>query len=252
MTRIVAVSLSKGGVGKTTTAVNLAAALAAIGRRVLLIDTDTQGQAGQALGANGDVGLAELVLGEASPSEAIVEARPDLHLLAGGPRLAAVNSKIEEAPYRREYFLADALEELKDYDYIILDTAPGWDQLQANVLFYAEELLAPVSLEPMAAQGLIGFLSHMQRVNKARQKSGDSDLQLRYVLPTGLDRRVKQSGEILAQLEASFGDVLCRPIRYNVRLSEAPAHGQHIFEYDAASAGAKDYAELTRKVVGDE
>lgn len=248
MTRIIAISLSKGGVGKTTTAVNLAAALAAIGRRVLLIDTDTQGQAGQALGVNGDVGLAELVLGEASAGEAIARARPGLDLLAGGPRLAAVKQEIARTEFRAEETLAGKLGPIgARYDYVILDTAPGWDPLQANVLFYAREVLAPVSLETMAVKGLVTFVQRLTDIQRYRP-----DLQLRYVLPTGLDRRVKQSGEILAQLEASFGALLCHPIRYNVRLSEAPAHGQHIFEYDEASAGAEDYAALTRRVVGDE
>lgn len=248
MTRIIAVSLSKGGVGKTTTAVNLAAALSLIDRRVLLIDTDTQGQAGQALGINGDVGLAELVLGEASPDEATTEARPGLDLLAGGPRLAAVKQVIARADFRGEETLTDALDRIRTpYDYIILDTAPGWDPLQANVFFYAHEILAPTSLETMAVKGLVAFVQRLGEIQRYRP-----DLQLRYILPTGLDRRVKQSGEILAQLEASFGDVMCRPIRYNVRLSEAPAHGQHIFEYDEKSAGAEDYAELTRRVLEDE
>lgn len=248
MTRIIAISLSKGGVGKTTTAVNLAAALSLAGRRVLLIDTDTQGQAGQALGVDSDVGLAEAVLNEVVAADAIVSVRPGLNLLAGGTKLAVVKQEIARAEMRAEETLANALGDIGDsYDYVILDTAPGWDPLQVNVLCYAYEVLAPVSLEAMAVQGLVAFIERLAVIQRYRP-----ELQLRYVLPTGLDRRVKQSEEILGQLQEHFDELLCQPIRYNVRLSEAPAHGQHIFEYDEKSAGAEDYAELARRVIADE
>lgn len=247
MTRILSVSLSKGGVGKTTTAVNLSAALAISGRRVLLIDTDTQAQAGKALGLRPELGLADFMLGHASYEEAIVEARPNLHLLAGGHRLAAVKQVIAEADMRQEETLSAALMPYaQHYHYVILDTSPGWDNLQINVLFFARELLTPVNLEVLSLDGLIEFTRRIEEVKRYHE------VELRYVLPTALDRRVKQTGEILPQLKAHFNGAVCKPIRYNVRLSEAPAHGQHIFEYDPQSNGAEDYAELTRRIVKDE
>lgn len=247
MTRIIAIALTKGGVGKTTTAVNLAAALARLGRQVLLVDTDTQGQAGDALGLSPAVGLADVLMATSTAAEAIIEARPGLDLLSGGPELAAAKRAIARVDFRGEETMRKALRPLVSrYDYILVDTSPGWDPLQVNVLFFAGEVLAPVSLETLALRGLINFLARVEDVQ------AHHGLQLRYIVPTALDRRVKQSGEILGQLRAAFGELVCRPIRYNVRLSEAPAHGQHIFEYAGRSAGAADYAALTGRVLQDE
>jgi chromosome partitioning protein len=247
MTRIISISLSKGGVGKTTTAVNLSAALAIAGRRVLLIDTDTQAQAGKSLGLRPEIGLADLMLGHASFDAVVVKARPNLDLLAGGHRLAAVKQVIAEADMRQEETLSAALMPyVPQYNYVILDTSPGWDNLQINVLFFAQEVLTPVNLEVLSLDGLIEFSRRIEEVRRYH------DVELRYVLPTALDRRVKQTSEIFPQLKAHFGEAVCSPIRYNVRLSEAPAHGQHIFEYDRTSNGARDYVALTRRIVNDE
>lgn len=247
MTRIISISLSKGGVGKTTTAVNLSAALAIAGRRVLLIDTDTQAQAGKSLGLRPEIGLADFMLGQVEFDKAIVKARPNLDLLAGGHRLAAVKQVIAEADMRQEETLSAALAPyIPQYHYVILDTSPGWDNLQINVLFFAKEILTPVNLEVLSLDGLIEFTRRIEEVQKYH------DLALRYVLPTALDRRVKQTEEIMPQLTQHFNGAVCTPIRYNVRLSEAPAYGQHIFEYDPQSNGAKDYAALTRRIVNDE
>lgn len=247
MTRIISISLSKGGVGKTTTAVNLSAALALTGRRVLLIDTDTQAQAGKALGLRPEHGLADLMLGHADFAAAAIEARPNLHLLAGGHRLAAVKQVIAEADMRQEETLSAAVQPYATYyDYVILDTSPGWDNLQINVLFFAQEILTPVNLEVLSLDGLIEFTHRIEDVRRYH------NVALRYVLPTALDRRVKQTAEIMPQLAVHFGERVCEPIRYNVRLSEAPAHGQHIFEYDPQSNGAQDYLDLTRRIVADE
>jgi chromosome partitioning protein len=248
MSRIIAVALSKGGVGKTTTAVNLAAALSLAKKRVLLIDTDTQGQAGQALGVNASVGLAEVVSDGIPLKAAITRARLNLDLLTGGPRLAGVKREIARAEFGGERILDRALNALdNNYDHVIIDTAPGWDALQVNVLFYAREVLAPVPLETMAVQGLVTFMNRIGAIQEYNQA-----LQLRYVLPTGLDRRVKQSSEILGQLQERLGALVCEPIRYNVRLSEAPAHGLHIFEYSPGSVGAADYATLALRILSDE
>jgi chromosome partitioning protein len=242
--RKIVVSLSKGGVGKTTTAVNLAAGLAMSGSNVLLVDTDTQGQAGSMIGFKPETGLAELMLGECEPEKAVVEARKNLYLLAGGRTLAGIQRLIVRKEFGGEQTLSEALSVLDGkFDYVIVDTPPGWGAMTINVLFYAEEILAPVSLEVMTLQGLLEFEQSLKAIQEYHQ-----GLVLKYVLPTFLDRRVKKSTEILEMLRGHYGELVCDPIRYNVRLSEAPGFGQTIFEYDANSPGAKDYGKLTKRI----
>jgi chromosome partitioning protein len=251
--RKIAVALSKGGVGKTTTAINLAAGLARAGRRVLLVDMDTQGQVSKALGLRPAAGLAEMVMEERQPEEVVVEARVTsashgIWLLAGGRSLAGLKRVIARKDFGGEQTLAEALVPLEGrYDYVLVDTAPAWDTLTVNALFYASEVLIPVSLEVMALQGLIEFVRSLAPIQRYH-----ADLSLRYVLPTFMDRRVKKSEEILAQLHSYYAELTCEPIRYNVRLSEAPGYGQTIFEYAPRSAGAQDYQRLTERIVRDD
>jgi len=245
--RKIAVSLSKGGVGKTTSAVNIAAGLARAGCSVLLIDTDTQGQAGRALGVKPEIGLVELITEEASPEEAIQEVREKLYLLAGGRSLAGLKRLIDRKDFRGERTLADGLESLDGhYDYIVLDTAPGWDSLTVNVLFYTDEILAPVSMEVLTLTGLIYFQESIASIQEYRP-----ELEIKYILPTFYDRRVKKSEEILSQLQAAYPEQLCSPVRYSVRLSEAPGYGQSIYEYAPGTTGAEDYQRLTERIVRD-
>lgn len=245
--RKIAIALSKGGVGKTTTAVNLAAGLARAGAKVLLIDTDTQSQAAASLGVDREIGLAEVISEELRPDQAVIEIRDRLWILAGGATLAGAKRNITRKDYGAEHTLSKALDSLNGhYDFVILDTAPGWDALSINVLFYAKEVLAPVSLEALAVRGLASFVNRIQDIQEYSK-----DLQLRYLLPTFLDYRVRKSQEILAQLETYFGESLCQPIRYNVKLSEAAGRGLSIFEYAPGSPGAEDYQRLTEKVLSD-
>jgi chromosome partitioning protein len=249
--RKIAVAMAKGGVGKTTTAVNLAHGLALQGFRVLLVDCDTQNQVAKFLGVKAPHGLYEFIKGTDAQGqtlarqEAVCPARPNLWVLAGGIGLVELKHWLGEQPREvRQTVLAQSLVPREGaLDFLIFDCAPGWDVLSVNVLMAAHEVLCPVALQGPALEGLktfFGYLMSAQRLNR--------DLELRYVLPTLYDRRTRQSSEIHSHLRKLFCKQICDPIHYNVRLSEAPSCGQSIFEYHNRATGAADYAQLVRRV----
>ena len=242
--RKIAFANTKCGVAKTTSCVNVGAGLALRGCRTLLIDLDSQGHVTKSLGVQTGEGLAELVQGDASLKEVQIEARENLFVIAGGKALPGVKRLISRRDIRSELVLSEALEDLRGYDFVLLDTAPSWDVLNVNCLFYADELLIPVSMEVLALQGIGDFLGRVDQIQRYRE-----GLRIQGIIPTFYDARVKKSAEILEQLERYFRDALCPPVRYNTRLSEAPGFGQHIFEYAKKSNGAADYARLAERLV---
>ncbi|HRV75750.1 MAG TPA: ParA family protein, partial [Caldisericia bacterium] len=129
-------------------------------------------------------------------------------------------------------------------DYVILDTAPSWDVLNVNGLIYCNEILIPVSLEALTFQAISDYQESIKTVSRYNDK-----LELKYVLPTFFDKRVKKSDELLLQLKKVFNGLVCEPIRYNVKLSESPAFGRSIFEHASHSHGAIDYAKLIKRVL---
>ncbi|WP_300459811.1 AAA family ATPase [Desulfobacula sp.] len=245
--RKICVTLSKGGVGKTTTSVNLSAGLALAGHKVLLVDTDTQGQSAYNLGKKPRAGLTELLTKELAPEECIIRARKNLWLLAGGKSLAGVKRIIDRKSFGAEWTLSEAMKGLDHrYDFIIIDTAPGWDQLIVNVLFYATEVLVPVALEVMPLQGLSEFMKSLGSIQKYRK-----EIVLKYIVPTFMDTRIKGPETIYSQLEKLYSEYMCDPIRYSESLSEAPSYGKSIFEFAPGCTAAADYKALVRKVTRD-
>src|SRR5215207_6348143 len=241
--RKIAFSNAKGGVAKTTTCVNIGAGLSLAGYRVLLVDLDSQGQVTKSLGMDADVGLTELVHGEVELGDVQLEARENLFVIAGGRTLSGVKRLISRRDMRSEMVLTEALETLNGYDYVLLDTAPSWDVLNVNCLFYADELLIPVSMEVLALQGIGDFLGAVKQVQRYRE-----ELHILGIVPTFYDQRVRKSAEILKQLKRYFPGLVWPPVRYNSKLSEAPGFGQHIFEYAKRSNGAADYARLAERL----
>ncbi|MCA1944804.1 MAG: zinc-ribbon domain-containing protein [Desulfovibrio sp.] len=243
--RSIAVMISKGGVGKTTTAVHLAAGLALNNFKTLLVDCDTQGQAAFMLGIRPNDGLASLILGDAPPDKAMLKARENLWLLSGGKSLAKVKRHITRKDYAGENTLAEALRPIeRAFQFIILDTSPSWDSLTVNVLFYAQELLAPISLEVMTIQGLAEFLR-----NFASLRKHNPAVTLKYLLPVFLSKPSKNSQAILESLEKFYGKYLCTPIRYSPVLAEAPAYGMTVYEYAGRDGVVEDFRELLKDVL---
>ena len=241
--RKVAFTNAKGGVAKTTTCVNIGAGLALAGFRTLLVDCDTQGHVTKSLGVQAGEGLAELVQGDADLRDVQIEARENLFVIAGGGALAGVKRLIARRDMRSELVLSEVLKDLRGYDFVLLDTAPSWDVLNVNCLFYVDEILIPVSMEVLTLQGIGDFLGRVNQVQHYRE-----NLLTWSIIPTFYDGRVRKSAEILEQLERHFPDAVWPAVRYNARLSEAPGFGQHIFEYAKKSNGAVDYARLAERL----
>jgi len=244
--------MAKGGVGKTTTAVNLAHGLASLGKRVLLVDCDTQGQVAKFLGEKPPYGLYEFVTEHRENgqtigrNDTIYPSRQNLWILDGGIRLVELKYWLGEQPREiRQTVLAKKLVPRDGaLDFLIFDCAPGWDVLSVNILMAATEVLCPVALQGPSLQGLKTFFRYLQSTQKL-----NPDLRLKYILPTMFDRRTRHSHDIFNQLKKYFSRQVCDPVYYNVRLSEAPACGQTIFEYAARAQGAQDYQNLIRRVM---
>ena len=250
MTRTVAIANQKGGVGKTTTAVNLAAGLALNEKRVLLIDLDPQGNAGSGLGHPGvkiTKGIYEVLAGGISLADALVETEvAGLHLVPSGQRL--VGAEVELAGVeRREYRLKEALQDIEDrYDFIFIDAPPSLGFLTLNALTAAKSVLVPVQCEYYALEGL----SHLLGAIRLVQQGLNPTLQIEGVLLTMYDNRLNLSQQVLEETRRFFAERVYRTvIPRNVRLSEAPSFGKPVVVYDPHCAGSSSYMSLAREVI---
>lgn len=248
--RTIAVAIAKGGVGKTTTAVHLAAALANMGRKVLLVDCDSQDQVSRFLGVRDQVraGLSHFLVGRTAEERngAVLEVRENLWMLAGGVGLTELKRWLGKQP-KSETVLKDRLVPRDGaLDYVIYDCAPGWDILSVNILCAVEEVLSPVTLQAPALEGLKAFITYIQSAQKLNPV-----LTLKYLVPTMFDKRLKQSRGYLANLQKAFPAQICEPIRSTVRFSEAAGLGKTLFEHHSEAIGAGDYQQLAWRVDAD-
>jgi len=249
--RIIAVTNQKGGVGKTTTAVNLGAALADQGFRVLVVDLDPQGNATTGLGLNTrdlQSSMYEVILHDASIDDCI-EATSVRNLFVAPASLDLAGAEIELVPaFSRELKLRKALEEVEsDYDYVFIDCPPSLGLLTVNSLAAATEVLVPIQCEYYALEGLGQLLRNVTLV----QKNLNQALELSAIVLVMYDARTKLSDQVVQEVKGHFGDKVCRTIvPRTVRLSEAPSYGQPITAFDPTSRGAIAYRELAKEVSG--
>ena len=250
MCRVISIANQKGGVGKTTTAMNLAASLGVLEKKILLIDADPQANATSGVGYNPqeiEVGIYECIINKAQVNECILKTKsPNLDLLPAninlvGAELELVN--IEE----REYMLQKALIPVKDdYDYIIIDCAPSLGLLTVNSLAASDSVIVPIQCEYFALEGLGKLLNTIKVV----QQRLNINLEIEGLLLTMYDTRLRLSNQVVEEVKAHFQDMVFKTIIHrNVRLGESPSFGETIVIHDATSKGAINYLNLASELL---
>ncbi len=250
MGKIIAIANQKGGVGKTTTSVNLAASLGVLEKKVLLIDADPQANATSGLGIDVDsvaVGTYQLLEHTNAAEEAIVEtASPNLDLIPAHIDLVAIEIELVDKE-AREYMMQKAISQLRDrYDYILIDCAPSLGLLTLNALTASDAVIIPIQCEYFALEGLGKLLNTIKSVQKIHNK----ELDIEGLLLTMYDSRLRLSNQVVEEVQKHFSEMVFDTIiQRNVRLSEAPSYGESIINYDAGSKGASNYLSLAQELI---
>lgn len=250
MGKIIAIANQKGGVGKTTTSVNLAASLGVLEKKVLLIDADPQANASSGLGIeveDVEIGTYQILEHSNTPQEAIVKSTsPNVDVIPAHIDLVAIEIELVDKE-NREYMLKQALASIKnEYDYILIDCAPSLGLLTLNALTAADSVIIPIQCEYFALEGLGKLLNTIKSV----QKIHNAELDIEGLLLTMYDTRLRLSNQVVEEVQKHFNDMVFKTIiQRNVKLSEAPSYGESIIAFDATSRGASNYLSLAEEVI---
>ena len=250
MGKIIAIANQKGGVGKTTTCVNLAASLGVLEKKVLLIDADPQANASSGLGVDVDsveIGTYQLLEHTCSAEECIIETNaPNVDILPSHIDLVAIEIELVDKE-EREYMLKKAITHLKSaYDYILIDCAPSLGLITLNALTAADAVMIPIQCEYFALEGLGKLLNTIKSV----QKIHNPELDIEGLLLTMYDARLRLSNQVVEEVQKHFNDMVFQTIiQRNVKLGEAPSYGESIINYDVSSKGAANYLSLAKEII---
>ncbi|MBJ7879291.1 ParA family protein [Gelidibacter salicanalis] len=250
MGKIIAIANQKGGVGKTTTSVNLAASLGALEKKVLLIDADPQANASSGLGIDVEgveVGSYQLIEHSATAEDCIIPTNaPHVDIIPAHIDLVAIEIELVDKD-EREYMLKKAIHHLKEkYDYILIDCAPSLGLLTLNALTAADSVIIPIQCEYFALEGLGKLLNTIKSV----QRIHNEHLDIEGMLLTMYDARLRLSNQVVEEVQKHFSDMVFDTIiQRNVRLGEAPSFGESIINYDVSSRGATNYLSLAKEII---